>query len=95
MSRNLAARAAAAVALAAFGLALAPASEAQRTIDYSSRSINCEFLGVEYERIKQANADGIPREGAWITILRVVTFPMAARPISAATWPSSRPRCAA
>lgn len=79
MSRILVARAAA-LLLASFALAIAPASEAQsnryETVDYLSRHTDCQFLAGEYERVKQANAEGLPREGAWLTILRVVTFPM-------------------
>ena len=78
MRRIVLARSAAALLLAAFALTLAAASKAQRyeEVTYLSRHTGCAFLAAEYERIKQVNAEGIPREGVWLTILRVITFPM-------------------
>lgn len=56
-------------------LAVASVSQAQ-SIDYLSRHTGCIFLAEEYERIKQANADGIPGEGLYLTVVRALTFPM-------------------
>ena len=56
-------------------LAVASVSQAQ-SIDYLSRHTGCVFLTEEFERIKQANADGIPGEGLYLTVIRAITFPM-------------------